>query len=185
MEHKVIFEEIVRHTFYVDTEADDILSISEEFERMANASELCWDDGEVVKGQIVKINDIDIAPSFSRTPTESFVKEWALKAWKLEGLFNGIISGGIDPVKRMISCSAKGNTVSIKYDFPETCGLSDVRYHVTDPNRIRTDVFVFTDGKILMNGKTFPGEWENEPWTADEAKEFIREYADACGKEKK
>ena len=84
-----------------------------------------------------------------------FIQEWAKKAWDLDRDFIGTMSGGIDPPKHMIDCTVVGNsTVEIRYDYPETAGLSDVRYHVTNSHRIRSDEFMFTDeGKIIMNGK--------------------------------
>ena len=111
-----------------------------------------------------------------------FIQEWAKKAWDLDGDFIGTMSGGIDPPKHMIDCTVVGNsTVEIRYDYPETAGLSDVRYHVTNPHRVRSDEFMFTDdGQIIMNGVPFPGaQYKDEPWTADEAKEFEKEYAAA------
>ena len=108
-----------------------------------------------------------------------FIQEWAKKAWDLDGDFIGTMSGGIDPPKHMIDCTVVGNsTVEIRYDYPETAGLSDVRYHVTNSHRIRSDEFMFTDeGKIIMNGVPFPGvQYKDDPWTADEAKEFEKEF---------
>ena len=111
-----------------------------------------------------------------------FIQEWAKKAWDLDGDFVGTMSGGIDPPKHMINCVVVGNsTVEIGYDYPETAGLSDVRYHVTDPHRIRHDEFMFTDdGQIIMNGVPFPGsQYKDDPWTEKEANEFEKEYAEA------
>ena len=87
-----------------------------------------------------------------------FIKEWALKAWELDRTLIGDLSGGIDPVKQMISCTVVDqHNVVILYDLPETCGLSDVRYHVVDPCKVRTDRFEFKeDGTIIMNGDPFP-----------------------------
>ena len=111
---------------------------------------------------------------------EKFVEEWALKAWEQEMFFEGSLTGGIAPVKRLVRCKVQGNTVSIGYKYPETCGLSDVRYHVSDHDRLRTDTFEFTeDGRILMNGNEFPGVYSTDPWTKDEARDFLEEYSAA------
>ncbi len=111
--------------------------------------------------------------------TKEFVRLWAEKAWELESWFAGTLSGGIDPVPHLLSCEVTGeDTAEISYDYPKTCGLSDVIYHVTDPHRVRKARFVFTeDGQILMDGKPFPGtDRLTDPWTADEANEFINEF---------
>lgn len=112
---------------------------------------------------------------FNKDQTE----KWAKRAWELDRNFAGTLSGGIDPPKHMLSCEVVGkNTVEITYDFPETGGLSDVRYHVIHPHKVRKDVFTFTDdGLLTMNGATFPGtDREADPWTADESKEFIKAF---------
>lgn len=111
---------------------------------------------------------------------KEFVEKWAKEAWDTEIGFNGTLSGGIDPIKRMVLCNVEGNTVKIKYVYPETCGLSDVIYHVTDPYRVRTDIFEFKEnGELFMNGKPFPGECENDFLLEDEAREFNEKYAAA------
>ena len=111
-----------------------------------------------------------------------FIQRWAKKAWDLESDFIGTMSGGIEPPKQMIDCVVVGNsTVEISYDYPETAGLSDVRYHTVNPHRVRHDEFIFTDdGQILMNGVSFPGvQYKNDDWTSEEAKQFEKEYAAA------
>lgn len=120
---------------------------------------------------------------------KEFMVLWAKKAFDLTIDFEGTLSGGIVPPKRLISCTVRGNnTVEMQYDLPGTCGLSDVRYHVTDPTRIRTEVFVFTDdGKVFLDGTEFPGPYENDPWiapwTGDEAMAFRRKFAAAFNAE--
>ena len=111
---------------------------------------------------------------------EYFIESWARRAFKEAVLFEGTLSGGIAPPKQFINCTVLGRVVEIRYDLPETCGLSDVRYHVTDPDRVRKDVFVFTDdGRMFMNGTEFPGPYEDDPWTADDAAAFRREFTAA------
>lgn len=111
-----------------------------------------------------------------------FLETWAKKAWELDILFNGDLSGGIEPPKNMRSCTVTGkNSVSIKYDLPETCGYSDVRYHVVEPHKIRTDEFLFTEsGQIQMNGNLFPSEFhKTDPWISEAASAFLKDYAAA------
>lgn len=120
--------------------------------------------------------------------TKGFVKKWAKKAWVLDCDFAGTLSGGIDPPKNLLFCEMTSvDTVEIGYDFPETGGLSDVRYHVIDPHKVRKDVFVFTkDGRIMMNGSPFPGiERLADPWTADESNGFINDFRSAFASEEK
>lgn len=105
------------------------------------------------------------------------LKEWALKVWELSDWIEGTMSGGIGPSKIMVNCNVHDDSVEIEYKYPRTCGLSDVIYHVVEPDKIRTDVFRFTDDGITMNGKPFPGKYEDDPWTAAEAKLFMQEYA--------
>lgn len=83
--------------------------------------------------------------------SKEFLKTWATKAWEQDQLFEGDLTGGIAPRKRLVDCNVSGNTVTINYRLPEACGLSDVIYHVTDPYKLRTDVFVFEGDKILVN----------------------------------
>ena len=111
--------------------------------------------------------------------TSSFRETWAMRAWKAEIGFDGNLNGGIGPVKQLHKCIADGDTVMIQYRYPVTCGLSDVRYHVTDPYRIRTDIFHFTKtGRILMNGKPFLDAFvASDPWNEKKAREFAKEYA--------
>lgn len=110
--------------------------------------------------------------------TAGFMKEWAMKAWELEQLFIGDLSGGIEGIKNLVDCFVAGrDEVIIKYRLPATCGLSDVIYHNSNPEKIWTDIFRFSeDGTILMNGKPFPGEYETEPWTKEEAEAFRKAY---------
>ena len=111
---------------------------------------------------------------------KEFVEKWALEAWNAEIGFNGTLSGGIDPVKQMVLCAVEGNTATIKYVYPETCGLSDVIYHVEDPYRVRTDVFEFKEnGDIYAGDQPFPGFYDNEPWLKEEIKRFRERYAAA------
>lgn len=112
--------------------------------------------------------------------SKEFLKTWAMRAWEQDQLFEGDLTGGIAPRKRLVDCNVSGNTVTINYRLPEACGLSDVIYHVTDPYKLRTDVFVFEGDKILMNGELFPDERLKDPWLdPEEGIEFQKEYAAA------
>lgn len=114
---------------------------------------------------------------------QNFMLEWAQKAFSLEDSLNGDLSGGIDPPRIIRSCTATGNdSIEILWKLPELAGvgIKPGGYHVTDPYRLRSDKFVFNNnGTILKNGRPFPGEFENDPWTQDEAKAFVAEYTAA------
>lgn len=109
-----------------------------------------------------------------------FMMKWAKEAFNQEDWFNGTMSGGIDPPRNIKSCVVTGaNTVEILYDLPELAGvgIKPGGYHVIDPHKIRSDEFVFgEDGEITCNGRAFPGEWKDEPWTRDAALEFEKAY---------
>ena len=114
---------------------------------------------------------------------KELLEKYALKAWKEDILLNGSMSGGIGPVKQMISLTVTDeNTVKINYDYPETCGLSDVRYHVTDHDLVRTDVFDFSDNTIKLNGKPFPDPVFKE-FLHDEELEDADRLAEKCSEE--
>jgi len=129
--------------------------------------------------EVLKICDDEIKSAKKR----EFMMHWAKKAWCLSELLMGTMTGGIGPSKNFIDCVFAGDrTVKITYDYPETCGLSDVVYHVIDPHKIRTDEIIFSEnGRIMMNGDPFPDkikeEWKG--WTMPEIKEFEEEYRKA------
>ena len=53
---KVTYKEIIYHEFYVDAETQD--EVDDEFCRMANACELDFSNGDLIEGNIVKIEEV-------------------------------------------------------------------------------------------------------------------------------
>lgn len=102
-------------------------------------------------------------------------KKAAIVAFGLRNEIDGYESGGIEPEKRFIMGHTlkRGDViaVAIDYTYPKTCGLSDVHYHIVDSDKKRTDIFVFINGKVYLNG----GKLFEEPWL-DETKRMQRDY---------
>ena len=119
--------------------------------------------------------------------TTAFMRKWAFEAWNLESFFVGTMSGGIEGIKDLDDCRViSGSKVQILYRLPATCGLSDVRYHNPEPDKLCKDVFEFRGRELLFNGKPFPGSfYEENPWTADDAREFRDSYEKALREEVK
>ena len=93
---------------------------------------------------------------------KTLAEEMASEAFELQNFFIGTNSGGIDPpmIMRSISSEIKADRtikVTIKWNYPPTCGLSDVRYHVSGWKQIRKSVFILTsDWELkLENGDLF------------------------------
>ena len=117
--------------------------------------------------------------------TTAFMRKWALEAWNLESFFIGTMSGGIEGIKVLDECRVvSGSKVQILYRLPATCGLSDVRYHNPEPEKLHKDTVEFRGSKLLLNGKPFPGNfYEENPWTEGDAKEFRASYGKAFREE--
>ena len=114
--------------------------------------------------------------------SNKFMLAWAKEAHELSVRFIGTMSGGIEPPKRMHEkrIVVHDNIVEIPYSYPPTCGLSDVIYHVIEPDKVRIDKFEFTDdGRIIMNGDPFPEDALKEPWLAADAIAFLTSYSTA------
>ena len=80
--------------------------------------------------------------------------QMAIDAFDLMDWITGTITGGIEAPRIMINVEGQDeNTVVITWRNPETCGLSDCRYHNTDikPHK---DVFRIMDKRLEYNGKT-------------------------------
>ena len=116
-----------------------------------------------------------------RETYQQFMMKWAEKAFHMEDLCNGTMTGGFEPPRKMKSCVVTGaNTVEVLYTLHETAGagMSSVVMHTIDPHRVRSDEFVFTeDGEILCNGKPLFEEYENDDWTREDVLKFKRDYA--------
>ena len=53
---KVIYRETILHDFYVEAETED--NVNDEFCRMANDGELDFNDGYLIEGDIIGIEEI-------------------------------------------------------------------------------------------------------------------------------
>lgn len=84
------------------------------------------------------------------------IKEIALNAFYLQDYITGTETGGIEPPRiiKDVLC-LDGQVVDIFYTYPETCGLSDVRYHHTEAGKEFKESYLIDDGKffILRDGK--------------------------------
>ncbi len=89
---------------------------------------------------------------------KNLAEEMVSEAFELQNHFIGTNSGGIDPPMIMRSISSVIETdrtikVTIAWNYPSTCGLSDVRYHVSGWEWIRKSVFVLTpDWELKLEG---------------------------------
>ncbi len=81
----------------------------------------------------------------------------AKDAFNLFDMLNGHISGGIVAPRILLSATKKDDgSVAISWRHPETCGLSDVRYHYTDTSA-HTDIYSYDEnGYLLLNGSSDP-----------------------------
>ena len=53
---KVTYKEVLYHEFYVEAETEE--DVDETFCRMANDNELDFSDGDLVEGNIVKVEEV-------------------------------------------------------------------------------------------------------------------------------
>ena len=82
------------------------------------------------------------------------LKQVAIDAFDLLDRLTGSITGGIEAPRIKVNMEEQDeNTVVITWKNPETCGLSDCRYHNTDlePHK---DVFKLTGDVLEYNGRT-------------------------------
>ncbi len=78
----------------------------------------------------------------------------AMDAFELEQDIDGELSGGIDPVKILLGVQVVNDkTIEVKYTYPETCGLSDVRYHVANAGKELSKMYEFKNNRIYIDGK--------------------------------
>ena len=98
--------------------------------------------------------------------------------WDALDMIEGTLTGGIGPRRNLLSMEVTGpDTVEVKYDYPETCGLSDVVYHVLEPHKVRTETFSFTkDGIVMMDDKPFFEEYENDCLVEEEVCSYKERY---------
>ena len=83
-------------------------------------------------------------------------QEIAVKAFELRDWITGTDTGGIEPPRIILGIttakesSEKGVRVDIDYTYPETCGLSDCRYHHSGYEKRFRETYFFSDGKIFL-----------------------------------
>ncbi len=94
---------------------------------------------------------------------ESSFEEMAIEAFELIDYIAGTETGGIEAPRILISAEEREDgAVAIKWQNPETCGLSDVRYHNTDLS-VHEDVYSYNGRNILVNGNNpFDDIWFDE-----------------------
>lgn len=69
---------------------------------------------------------------------------------------SGTLSGGADGCRKITEIEADTDTATIYWHYPETCGLSDCRYHYTDPITCHEDKFTLRDDDtLIVDGTVF------------------------------
>ena len=116
----------------------------------------------------------------SRTASEQNLLKIAEEAFELEAWFIGSLSGGIEPSPITDSVTKnEDGSVSITYHLPETCGLSDCRYHNTDTDKHTVTYALSEDGcrLLLDGGDIFPSiaGWGDEEYM-NKAAEFYDKW---------
>lgn len=82
------------------------------------------------------------------------LKQLSMAAFDLFDWLTGCRTGGIEAPRIMVKVEKQNeNTVVITWKNPETCGLSDCRYHNTDLEHHK-DIFKLIENKLEYNGKT-------------------------------
>ena len=100
-------------------------------------------------------------------------KDIALKAFNLQDFIIGTETGGIEPPRIITDVRClDGQAVDIEYTYPETCGLSDVRYHHAGYGKNYTVSYLIDNGKISILRE---GKWD--------ANVFGNVWLDECRKE--
>ncbi len=105
----------------------------------------------------------------------------AMRAFEIQDYIRGTESGGIDPIRKITNVTEEADIVDIEYTYPATCGLSDVRYHVTDHGKIFHETYRIDDNRIYRmddgkwNPKIFRIFWEMPEITA-KIEDFYRIY---------
>ena len=105
-----------------------------------------------------------------RKVTEKEAVEIALKAFHLDEWIDGTADGGITPPRIILNITSSvvpnGSKVEIEYKYPEESHpCSDVTYHLSNPDRTYSSVYVLTDNrelyredseKLFRNADVFP-----------------------------
>ena len=87
--------------------------------------------------------------------TDSIVS-MVTEAFELQDWIRGTSTGGIEPVRNVLKVDVENKgeetRVTVSWDYPETCGLSDCVYHVVDPHAVRKSVFVYKQNSLALEG---------------------------------
>jgi len=78
----------------------------------------------------------------------------AKDAFETADYITGVLTGGVEAPRKLLKARVSKEGVEIDYTYPETCGLSDARYHDTRAGKTFTDVFSYVGGKLAVNGNT-------------------------------
>ena len=98
----------------------------------------------------------------------------AIDAFDLEQHIEGTLTGGIAPIKILLGIQVVDDeAIAIKYTYPNTCGLSDCRYHVTDAGKELSSLYEFKNDKLYINGKE---AFESCDLVDREIKEFYNKW---------
>ncbi len=153
-------------------------------QRDERAEEICKEYGleynDLYDDDIREIRYSEVEEKLPRVLAEKNLTRIAEEAFELEAWFIGSLSGGIEPPPEVDSVIEDGNgSVSIIYHLPETCGLSDCRYHNTDTDKHIVTYTLSEDGcRLLRNGgEAFPSitGWGDPEYT-DKAAEFYKKW---------
>ncbi len=99
-------------------------------------------------------------------------------------LVDGTESGGIAPqviYSEIVSVKEENGKIILtnRFTYSETCGLSDVIYHVESEGKYNEDVFEYLDGKLTRNGRQlFDADY---PWFKESLsmiQEFYKQISD-------
>ena len=92
------------------------------------------------------------------------LKDIAKDAFKTRDLINGHESGGIEAPSILVDVrELEDGGVAVDWKHPETCGLSDCRYHYLDLS-VKTFVYRLFGNMLTLNGSTdiFGTMWVTE-----------------------
>ena len=108
------------------------------------------------------------------------ISKIATAAFALEDYITGYRTGGVEAPRIILSVREHSGVVDIEYTYPETCGLSDCRYHDTRAGKVYT-------ASYMMDGRKFyilrDGRWQAEifgevwdEWEHEQLRHFCYEY---------
>ena len=105
------------------------------------------------------------------------IKEVAKEAFELNDWLMGTKTGGVEAPRIMISCEDRGDSVVIAWRHPETCGLSDCRYHYSDLS-VQEDVFSIDaeHNMLLLNGNNDVFCLDGWPELAESISDFLLKW---------